>query len=126
MNVMNNQRGYTWNGLKQQKEFGRKIALKLLNSPDNGDFHRNLSSDRNDAMKNMNPNENINVNADSNENGNASGNAGSASITSGSASVNVVGNSSGRDNRVACMLPSDAPILGSLLQEFLLSYGESA
>ena len=73
MNVMNNQRGYTWNNLKQQKEFGRKVAQKILNSPENG----------------------VNCNSS-------------------------IGN--GRE-KITCMLPIKAPILGSLLHEFLLSYG---
>ena len=73
MNVMNNQRGYTWNNLKQQKEFGRKVAQKILNSPENG----------------------VNCNSS-------------------------IGNSR---EKITCMLPTKAPILGSLLHEFLLSYG---
>ena len=77
MNVMNNQRCYTWNNLKQQKEFGRKVAQKILSSPENS----------------------INCN-------NTFG----------------IDKSNGREKN-CCMLASDAPILGSLLHEFLLSYG---
>ena len=83
MNVMNNHHGYTWTNLKQQREFGRKVAFKLLDSPDNGDFSR---SNLRDLKKN------------------------SFGISS-------------RDMRVPCVLPLEAPILGSLLQDFLLAYG---
>jgi len=34
MNLMNSQRAYTWNNLRQQRDFGRKVALKLLGLPD--------------------------------------------------------------------------------------------
>ena len=84
MNVMNNHHGYTWTNLKQQREFGRKVAFKLLDSPDNGDFNRcNLRDPKKSNFGNSN-----------------------------------------RDMRVPCVLPLEAPILGSLLQDFLLAYGK--
>lgn len=83
MNVMNNQRGYTWSNLKQQREFGRKVAFKLLDSPDNLDFNRNNLRDGNTGNR----------------------------------------RNCARDTRVPCVLPLEAPILGSLLHDFLLAYG---
>jgi Nucleotidyltransferase domain len=83
MNVMNNQRGYTWNNLKQQRDFGRKVAFKLFDLPDNGDFNR--SKQRDSSKHNY--------------------------------------RNSARDMRVPCVLALEAPILGSLLQDFLLAYG---
>ena len=86
MNVMNNQRGYTWNNLKQQRDFGRKVAFKLFDLPDNGDFNR--SKPRDPAKHGY--------------------------------------RNSARDMRVPCVLALEAPILGSLLQDFLLAYGNKA
>jgi hypothetical protein len=85
MNVMNNQRGYTWNNLKQQRDFGRKVAFKLFDLPDNGDFNR--SKQRDSSKHNY--------------------------------------RNSARDMRVPCVLALEAPILGSLLQDFLLAYGNN-
>ena len=85
MNVMNNQRGYTWNNLKQQRDFGRKVAFKLFDLPDNGDFNR--SKQRDSSKHNY--------------------------------------RNSARDMRVPCVLALEAPILGSLLQDFLLAYGNT-
>ena len=85
MNVMNNQRGYTWNNLKQQRDFGRKVAFKLFDLPDNGEFNR-----------------------------------GKPSYSSKHNYRN-----SAREMRVPCVLALEAPILGSLLQDFLLAYGST-